>query len=464
MNYQEARAFIEEKQRYGGEISLNAIRALIEETGHPDDALKFIHIAGTNGKGSLLAYISTTLTHAGYRTGRYISPTLYSYRERIQVDGEPISREDFVRLAKVLKRAVAVMKEKGIQKPSPFELETVLGFLYFKEMKCDFVVLECGLGGRDDATNVINPKNKCLAVFASISLDHMEYLGNTLTEIATVKAGIATEGIPLVMAPQKEETVTAVTKYCQKHHNPLVCADISKVENLVDELVSGELRSGDSQHLSKKNVHTAVEQRFTYKGCEIVLHLAGAAQVENAITAFEALTYLGNHGVRLTGKEITEGLAITEWNGRFTILSDHPIFVVDGAHNPDAAKKLKASVEHYFPGKKLIYIMGVLADKDYESVLQLMVPLASKIFTIAPPDNPRALSAENLSKSAEKYRNSEPDKTGKADNVSETFAVSCRSLEEARKLAVEQAGEDGIILAFGSLSFIGPLTSIINSK
>lgn len=438
MDYREARAFIEEKQRYGGDISLYAVRALIEETGHPDEALRFIHIAGTNGKGSLLAYISTTLSHAGYRTGRYISPTLYSYRERIQVDGEPISREDFIHLVEILQKTVVAMNKKGIPKPSPFELETVLGFLYFKKMKCDFVVLECGLGGRDDATNVINPACKCLAVLASVSLDHMEYLGSTLTEIATIKAGIAADGIPLVIAPQKEETNAAVRKYCEEHHNPLICAELSNVQNHTDELsVSNSIQ---------------ISQRFRYKNADIVLHLAGAAQVANAITAYEALTYLSEHEVEIPREKILEGLSMTKWNGRFTILANDPVFIVDGAHNPDAAEKLKASVQHYFPDKKFVYIMGVLADKDYMSVLKCMVPLASKIFTIEPPDNPRALSAESLAKTAEEIRESED------------FAIPCKSLQEAKSLAVKEAGKEGVVLAFGSLSFIGELTRMVKNK
>ncbi|MDD3279485.1 MAG: bifunctional folylpolyglutamate synthase/dihydrofolate synthase [Lachnospiraceae bacterium] len=428
MEYSEARAFIEEKQRYGQEMRLDAIRALLAECGHPDEALKFIHIAGTNGKGSLLAYISTTLTCAGYRTGRYISPTLYSYRERIQIDGEPISAADFTRLTEVLYQAVSVMKQRGIPKPSPFELETVLGLLYFRQRQCDFVVLECGMGGRDDATNVIDPSRKCLAVLTSVSLDHTEYLGNTLTEIAAVKAAIAAEQVPLVMAPQKEETVRSVQRYCKEHHNPLITASLSEVSGHTD---------------------TLTQQSFWYKGEQVILHLAGAAQVENAITAWEALHYLSEHGVSLSGEQILEGLAKTSWNGRFTVLENHPVFVVDGAHNPDAAEKLKASAAHYFKGKKIVFIMGVLADKDYTGVLKLMLPLASEVFTITPPDNPRALSAVELAKTVEKY---------------EKTAFPCASLKQAVISAVKSAGEDGVVLAFGSLSFIGPLTQILKEK
>ena len=177
----------------------------MEELDHPERSLSFIHIAGTNGKGSVLSHISTVLTYGGYRVGRYLSPTLYSYRERFQVNGSYISREDFVRLVCVLKEGVERMEAKGIQAPTPFELETVLCFLYFREQQCDYVVLECGLGGLHDATNVIPMENKKLAVLTSVSLDHTEYLGDTLEKITLQKAGIIGPGVPMVSAPQKEE-------------------------------------------------------------------------------------------------------------------------------------------------------------------------------------------------------------------------------------------------------------------
>lgn len=175
MNYEEARYFLDESNRYGGAQGLERINHLLDYLEHPEQDLFFVHIAGTNGKGSVLSYVSTTLSMAGYRTGRYISPTLYSYEERFQIDGEPIRKERFVALMEQIAVAVEQMEKDGYVRPSAFELETVLSFLYFREEKCDIVVLECGLGGTEDATNVI--RNTVVAVFASISMDHMEYLG-----------------------------------------------------------------------------------------------------------------------------------------------------------------------------------------------------------------------------------------------------------------------------------------------
>lgn len=425
MNYTEARAFIDERPRYGGELGLDAIRALLEEVGHPERSLAFIHIAGTNGKGSVLSYISTVLTEAGYLVGRYISPTLYSYRERVQVNGTYIGREDYTRLVGVLKTAVERMAQKGIIKPSPFELETVLSFLYFKERRCDYVVLECGLGGLNDATNVIPMENKRLAVVTSVSMDHMEYLGDTLEKIALQKAGIIGHGVPVILAPQKPEVERVIEDCCRDRESVLVKTDLSRVEF----------------------VHADLEgQSFYYRGNLIEVRLAGAAQVENAAAAFDALQALCKQGIRITPEQISEGMKKTRWNGRFTKIADCPLTLVDGAHNPDAAAKLKASVEQYLPGRRLIFINGMFSDKDYVSVARITAPLAEQIFTIATPGNDRALPAEELAEVIGRYN---------------PHVRPCGSIREAVMAAREAAGEEGVILTFGSLSFIGMLTEIV---
>lgn len=428
MNYQEARAYIDEKARYGGELGLDAIRGLLEEMGHPERCLSFIHIAGTNGKGSVLSHISTVLSYAGYRVGRYISPTLYSYRERIQVDGRFISREDYVRLVEALKAGVERMEAGGLLKPSPFELETVLGFLYFKEQGCDYVVLECGLGGLTDATNVIPMENKKLAVLTSISLDHMEYLGDTLEKITMQKAGIIGPGVPVVSAPQKAEARRTLEDYCGSRGNELKEVDIS---------------------LADVEMNTLDEQIFTYDGQEFTIHLAGAAQIENAVTAYEALCMLARHGLRLTRGQIVKGMSQTRWNGRFTKISDHPLMLVDGAHNPDAAEKLKKSIEQYLAGRRLIYINGMFSDKDYETVAKITAPLADEIFTIAAPDNDRALPPEELARIIGRYN---------------PRVTPCSTIKEAVGAAEQAAGMDGVILTFGSLAFIGELTAIVEGE
>ena len=424
MNYREARAYIEDQQRYGGEMGLENIRALLEELGHPERKLRFLHIAGTNGKGSILSYISTALAHAGYRVGCYISPTLYSYRERFQVNGALISREDFTELTDRIRQAVEAIESRGGRKPSPFELETVLGFLYFGAQNCDCVVLECGMGGRDDATNVIPAPELC--VFASISLDHMQYLGNTLGEIASVKAGILKKGAWAVTGGQKPEAEQVLARACRELAIPFTVA-----------------RPQDAQVLSD----TLDGQCFEYHGYRLQISMAGSCQKENAVIAFEALKALQKKGWALTDRQILEGMRRAVWNGRFTKIGEDPLFYVDGAHNPDAAVKLRLSAEKYFPGRRLIFINGVLKDKDYESVVAETASLAERIFTIETPENDRALPAEELARVIAPYN---------------PQVEACGSIGEAVERASRAAGRDGVILAFGSLSFLGELTRLVS--
>lgn len=425
MNYQEARSFIDESVRYGGEVGLGKISRLLDYLNHPEQDLTFIHIAGTNGKGSVLSYVSTTLSMAGYRTGRYISPTLYSYEERFQIDGNPITKDDFVYYMEMIISAVKQMEKDGYVCPSPFELETVLSFLYFRDKKCDFVVLECGLGGLEDATNVI--KNTRVAVLTSISMDHMEYLGDTLGAIAKTKSGIVKPGAIVITTRQQPEAMQSILKTCEEQNCTCICADKTNAQVLTVEID---------------------EQTFLYNGITWTLHLAGVCQVENAVLAIEVLNALRSTGLVLTTDQMQQGLAATKWNGRFTVIHKNPLLLVDGAHNPDAAKKFAASMETYFSGRRIIYIMGVFQDKDYEEVIRLTIPYANDIITIATPDNPRALPAEELKNVILKY----------TDRV--TSAVT---LEAAIAKAFRMAGPDDVIAAFGSLSFIGPLTAIVEN-
>ncbi len=424
MNYRQARDYIEKGT---GKIlpGLARIEALMEELGHPERGLSCIHIAGTNGKGSILAYISTSLTLAGYKVGRYVSPTLYSYRERFQIDGCPIDRENFRKLAEQIAEAVDRLQDRGILRPSAFELETALSFLYFQQEACDWVVLECGMGGREDATNVIpDPK---LAVFASISMDHMGFLGNSLEEIAYAKAGIIKKGCPVVTCRQPLEVWKVLEEECGRQETSLTVADVDQVICQENKLEG---------------------QRFLYRGLPLSIHLAGSCQVENAITAYEALKTLQGKGLSLTDQEIREGLEQTVWKGRFTCIGQHPYFFVDGAHNPAAALRLRESIETYFPDQRKIFINGVFADKDYREIIRITAPLADRIFAIATPGSTRALPAGELAKAIAQVN---------------PQTQACASLEEAVDQAYAAAGQEDVILAFGSLAFIGELTRLVTT-
>lgn len=427
MNYEECRAYIEDSAKYGSVLGLDNMREMIGRLGNPQDELSCVHVAGTNGKGSVIAYLYTTLTEAGYRVGRYISPTLYSYRERLEIAGERISREKFARHVTRIAQIIGEMTQAGLTHPTPFEIETAAAFLYFKEEKCDLVLLETGMGGNLDATNII--KNTKLAVLVSISMDHMSFLGNTLGEIAQKKAGIIKPGCHVVSIRQKPEASQVIAEVCEKTGVPCRVADPDEAV-LEEESVFG--------------------QKFSYKGETFELSLAGVYQKENAVLALNALEELDKLGWHTTLKQRREGLAHTIWNGRFTVICKKPLFIVDGAHNAGAADKMAESIRHYFKGKRLIYIMGVFADKEYEIVLEKTAHFAEKIFTIETPDNPRALPAEELAKAARKYNAS---------------AQSTSSIQDAVEKAFAYAGSDenSAILAFGSLSFIGALTSEVES-
>lgn len=428
MTYEEAKKFIEDCNQYAvGEISLNPLKELLYRLGNPQDKLQFIHIAGTNGKGSVLAYVSTVLKEAGYRVGRYISPTLFSYRERIQINEAYISKEDLIRLTEKIKRAGEEMLAEGQTHPTMFEVETALAFLYFAEQKCDLVTLECGRGGLTDATNVI--QNTLLAVFASISMDHVGVLGNTLEEIAMQKAGILKAGCTAVTAKQKPEAEAVLLKEAKK----LGCS----LRSVNPELLQNQ----------KKDL---LEQNFDYKQWkQIKISLAGEYQFVNATLALEVFEALKEKGYDICEDAIFRGMKNTKWKGRFSILAENPLFIVDGAHNEDAAQKLVESIETYFPKKRLIFIMAVLADKEYEVVVQKTAPYASCVICTMTPDNPRALSAEDLAHTLKKYHN----------------CVECiTSPQKAVERAYELAEEEDVILCFGSLSHLGQISEQVEKR
>ena len=417
MTYEEAKTYLADCNQYSGEFSVEPIRNLLSLLGNPQDQLTFVHIAGTNGKGSVLAYVSTVLKEAGYKVGRYISPTIFSYRERIQVNESYISREDLIRLTEKVKAAGDQLLAEGRQHPTMFEMETAIAFLYFVEQNCDLVVLEVGMGGRLDATNVI--RNTTVAVLASISMDHMGFLGNTLGEIAKNKAGIIKPGTLVVSAKQEPEAEEVVKKVSEEKHATLSIVNPEEI----------------------KDVHYGYEtQRFSYKNWkDIEISLAGTYQIKNAALALEAVEALRSLGYQLSEETVRKGMKEATWRGRFSVIHKDPVVVIDGAHNPAAATVLKESLETYFKGKNLYYIFGVFADKDYEKVIELTAPLAKQIVTVQTPNNPRALPAEELKKAVEKVN----------PNVKAAKSVA-EAVEEVKAMTTK----DDVVIVFGSLSFL----------
>ena len=427
MDYQQSRAYIRDAEQYaGGALDLTNIKELMKRLGNPQDQLKYIHVAGTNGKGSVIAYLYTTLMKAGYHVGRYISPSVYSYREKIETEGRPISREAFAEQTTRVAAVIEEMTAEGLAHPTPFEIETAVAFLFFAEEKCDPVILEVGMGGITDATNLITTTE--LAVLVPISMDHQSFLGNTISEIAEKKAGIIKPGSSVVTIGQETEALEVIKKTGAEAGADVCVADVSESEVLEADFTG---------------------QRFCYKGEEYTLSLAGSYQTENAVLALEALRILDERGYHTTLEQRKEGLWATRWNGRLTIIHKDPLFIVDGAHNPAAADMLEDSVRKYFKDRRLFFIMGVFKDKDYPYIIRKLCPYAEQILAIETPDNPRALPAEELAKAIRPYN----------ANVRAEKNIS-RAVEEL----FEMAGKDDVILSFGSLSFIGEITRIVNAE
>ncbi len=424
MNYRQTLEYIDSLQSVGIVPGLDSIKELCRRLGNPQDAFSFVHIAGTNGKGSVLAYVSTILKCAGYRVGRYLSPTIFTYRERIQVNERPISQAMLCQGVERIKEACEQMCRDGFPQPTPFEVETALAFWYFQKKECDVVVLETGMGGLEDATNLIT--STITAVITSVGMDHMKFLGNTLEEIAAQKAGIIKEGCNVVVLKQQEAVMQVVEEEARQKHCMLTAVDSGK---------ASRIRYGIEK------------QRFDYgtlKNLEI--SLAGQFQVDNALLAIEAVRSLAASGFLVKEEALRRGLKETVWPGRFTVIHKKPFFIVDGAHNEDAAQKLAKSIEFYFTNKRIIYIMGILKDKEYEKIIELTHQYADQIITVTPPENPRALPAYDLAKAVAAVH----------PNV-----TAVDSLEEAVEMSMLLAGREDVIIAFGSLSYLGRLMEIV---
>ncbi len=427
MTEQEAMEWIKERTKAGSVYGLDTIRHLLARLGDPQKQLKFVHVAGTNGKGSVCAFIASVMKCAGYRVGRYISPTIFSYQERIQVGNRPIGKKRLSELLGEMRDAVEKMEAAGEGSPTAFEIETALAFCYFVEKQCDLVVLETGLGGALDATNVI--EQTLVSVFASISMDHMAILGNTIEEIAEQKSGIIKAGCRVVSMTQKEGAMSVLRKKADQLGCPFTEASITQA----------------------KGIHYGIKkQTFSYAGYkDLKISLAGTWQIDNAVLAVEVIEQLRQVGFDVTEKKLREGLISAKWIGRFTVIAEKPYFIVDGAHNEDASIRLADSLRFYFTNKRIIYIIGILRDKEYEKILRNTAELATQIITVTPPDNPRAMHAYELGQEARRFHDS---------------VTVADSLAEAVEMARLFADKNSVIVAFGSLSYLGRLIRIVEAK
>ncbi len=423
MTYGQAMDYIEELGKLGSVMGLASMENLCEKLGNPQQDLSFIHIAGTNGKGSVLAFLSEILKAAGYRTGRYLSPVIFEYRERMQVNGRNISQKDLCRLMTDMKEICQELVKEGRPQPTAFEVETAMAFRYFKEKNCQIVVLETGMGGLLDATNII--PSPLVTVFTAIGFDHMKVLGGTLKEIAQNKAGIMKPGTLAAALKGEREVMEVLEGKAKELQVPLYTADPAQAR--------GIRRSPKKQVFSYRN----------YKN--ITIRLGGVYQIDNAVLALTAAELLKQAGFPIPEKALYQGFANAFWPGRFQVLGKDPCFIADGAHNWQGAVRLRETLQFYFTNRRIIYIIGVLRDKDQDKILQELCPLASQVLTI-PTKGERGLSSYELAVKAKEYH----------DNVS-----ALNSVQEAVELAYLLADKDTVITAFGSLSYLGELIKVV---
>lgn len=417
LTYNQARSFMKDCARFGSVPGLDNIKNLCAELGNPQDKLRIVHIAGTNGKGSLGAYLASILQKSGLRVGRYVSPAVMCAREVFTVCGEPVTEEGYARAVSAAYDGVQRMLARGKAHPTQFEIETASAFECFLNERCDIALIEAGMGGRLDATNVT--AKPCLCVITHIAEDHTAFLGDTLEKIAYEKAGIIKDGVPVVSARQDIISRQVLEERCRKTRSPLYYADAT-------EIINADF-SGIEFSCGKYRLKTG---------------MCGAYQCENASAAIACALALRGMGFDITDDDIKSGTESAVWAGRFEALRRSPPFIIDGAHNPDGARRLAESVRMHFGGEKPRFVFGMFADKDYEKTAELTAPLASHIYTVTPP-SPRGLDADTLCGAVRKYNGA---------------CSACKSVEEAVKKAAQYGGG---AVCFGSLSFLSEVKNII---
>lgn len=419
MDYGQAVQFHEDIKKYGSILGLDSIRALMHELGDVWKDLKIIHIAGTNGKGSVCCFLASVLKAAGYLTGQFNSPAVFGLREVYQINGKWIGEEEYAACMEETAAACKRVTAQGRPHPTVFEVETALAFLYFFHRKCDIVLLETGMGGAEDATNLIQ-KPLC-TVITSIGMDHMQFLGNSLEEIAEKKAGIIKANCPVITTGQQAEAERVLRRYAKRCHAAYYTPP---------KITGGRVKGG--------------RLCFFYPGLgEVKLSMTGSYQAENAALAIKTIQVLNASGYFFTEKQILQGMEAAKWDGRFECLSHTPLFYIDGAHNGAAAEELKKSLRQNFPAYRRIGIIGVMADKPYEEMIGILKDEFDMVYTVT-PKNPRALAAETL--------------TGvflEKGVLAETKQSVYEAVEDACKAAEEAEGDaDAMVIAFGSLYYL----------
>lgn len=426
MEYQEVLQFIGGADKFGKKLGLDKVRSLMKRLGNPQETLETVHIAGTNGKGSTAAFLSEILQTAGYTVGLFTSPFLYEFNERIRVNGQMI--DDFA-LRSVMGRvklAAEAMHAEGEEYPTEFELITAAAFCHFAAVNCDIVVLETGLGGRFDATNVISSPE--VSVITSIGLDHTQYLGNTLAEIAFEKSGIIKKNRPCVCYGLQAEEAFAVIKRTAEEEN-------------------SELHTWNKDELTKCEV-CEKGNRFVFRDVCYQTRLRGEYQIYNAVTAIVTAKVLRKTFFEITEEAIQKGIANAKWSGRMESLSEQPLIIADGSHNPDGVRAFSKSAKKIAGNRKTEFVVAMMKDKDCESCLKELAALTDHVIVTTLP-LPRAETEENLAQAAKKL-----------------FArvETAQSCKEALQIAQKNVGKHGCVFVLGSLYLIGEAKKALDEK
>lgn len=421
MTYGEAMEYISGIARFGSHLGLQNVRTLMQYLGNPQDRLKIVHVGGTNGKGSTVSFLSHILMRSGYKTGIYTSPYIERFTERIRIGDEEIGEDDLGRLTESVRDATEEMLRDGYGQPTEFEIVCAIAFLYFTEQECDICVVEVGLGGRLDATNVI--PCPLLAVITTISYDHMEYLGNTLGQIAFEKAGIIKRGGDVLLYPQEKEAGEVFLQVSREREACLHHAAMP--ERILSADLSGTV--------------------FLLNGREYRIRMLGLNQTKNASMAVHAAVLLQKKGYSISEDDIREGLWDTTWPGRFELRRKDPCVILDGAHNLEGMQVLAENLRLYFGDKKIRLIIGILKDKEYGKMLDVILPKADCAYAVCPPSD-RALPAGELA--------------GEIRKRSAIPTVIEPDPAKAYDEAVGKSSREDVVVACGSLYYLGILRKL----
>ncbi len=420
MDYETAMIKLRGEVCSGIKLGLQNIKTLMEKLGNPQDKLKIIHIAGTNGKGSCTSFVNSALVSQGYKVGMFTSPSIYNFEERIRINNKNIPEDKLIDLMNEVREVAETMEVF----PADFELVTAIAFLYFYREKCDFAIMEVGLGGRLDATNVA--QNPLITLITSISLDHQQFLGNTIPEIALEKAGIIKENVPLVLYSQSKEAMDSIIGVANSKNSKVILNDLEKIE-LLENTKNGQI--------------------INYKDFKnLKINLLGSHQINNATISLELLEQLRKMGFEISNESIYNGFSSVTWPCRFELVSKNPDFILDGAHNIDGIEKFISSMNFYYKDNKKIGIFGVLADKDYNEMLAKIVPCFDVFLTVR-PDSERAMESKELKERIEK--------------LTKKKVYSFENYQDAIDKAFEISKEDDVISAFGSLYFVGEVRNLL---